>query len=398
MILDSFLLAFRSIKNRRTRSWLTIIGILIGVAAVVALISLTQGLNQAVEEEFEQVGSDKITIMPGAGGAGGGMGPSLSSSVLYQSDVDAIRNIRGVEGVEPMLGGYTEVGYGTERKTVEVFGANPELFDQFPQFEIDEGRKIRPNDRFKAVVGSRAATDIFSQNLDVKNSIEIKDRKVRVVGIMAPVGNPRDDSSVMIPLETYRDIFKKENEVSVIYVDTEETLDVEKVADDIEDKLEDERGEKDFTVQTMEQIQKSVSNILGMIQGLFLGVAAISILVGGVGVMNTMYTSVLEKTREIGIMKAVGAKNSHVMIIFLFESGILGLVGGTIGIGLGIGIAKLAEYGIQESFGLGMMQTAITPELILGALVFSFGIGTVSGLLPARKAAKLNPADALRYE
>lgn len=135
-----------------------------------------------------------------------------------------------------------------------------------------------------------------------------------------------------------------------------------------------------------------------MVQGLFLSVAAISILVGGVGVMNTMYTSVLEKTKQIGIMKAVGAKNSHIMMIFLFESGLLGLVGGSFGVGLGLLLGKLAEYAIQESFGLGLMQIAVTPELIIGALVFSFGIGTISGLLPARKAANLKPADALRYE
>ncbi|MFP4046110.1 MAG: ABC transporter permease, partial [Candidatus Aenigmatarchaeota archaeon] len=207
-----------------------------------------------------------------------------------------------------------------------------------------------------------------------------------------------DDRSVMMPLDTARELFNKDDEVSAIYVDTEDTFDVNEVAEDIEDRLEDERGEKDFTVQTMEQVQASVNNILGMVQALFLGVAGISILVGGVGVMNTMYTSVLEKTREIGIMKAVGARNSHIMILFLFESGMMGLIGGVLGVGFGLGLAKVAEFFIQQSFGLGMLEAAVTPELILGALGFSFGIGTLSGLFPARKASRLNPVDALRYE
>ena len=170
------------------------------------------------------------------------------------------------------------------------------------------------------------------------------------------------------------------------------------MAEDIEEKLEDERGTKDFSVQTVEQIRESIDRVLSLIQGIMIGVAALSLLVGGVGIMNTMYTSVIEKTREIGIMKAVGARNSHVMSIFLIESGLMGAIGGLIGITLGIFLGKIAEFGIGQMTGLTILEIAITPELIIGAMSFSFGIGALSGTLPARRAAKLKPVDALRYE
>ncbi|MFB6076214.1 MAG: ABC transporter permease, partial [Candidatus Aenigmatarchaeota archaeon] len=172
----------------------------------------------------------------------------------------------------------------------------------------------------------------------------------------------------------------------------------EEVKETIEDELEDERGTKDFSVQTTEQIRETIDNVLGLVQGLMLGIAALSLLVGGVGIMNTMYTSVLEKTREIGIMKSVGAKNSHILGIFLIESGLIGVIGGIIGIILGAILGKIAEYGIIQMTGLSILEISITPELILGALAFSFGIGSLSGVLPARKAAKLKPTDSLRYE
>lgn len=177
-----------------------------------------------------------------------------------------------------------------------------------------------------------------------------------------------------------------------------------KVAEDIEKELKKERGEKlseksqTFDVLTSEQLLNTFGDVLGIVQAVLVGIAAISLLVGGIGIMNTMYTAVIERTREIGTMKAVGAKNSDILMIFLFESGLLGLVGGAIGIGIGIGMGKIAEYMAADALGSNLFQAAFPWYLIAGALTFSFLIGTISGVLPALQAAKLRPADALRYE
>jgi len=174
------------------------------------------------------------------------------------------------------------------------------------------------------------------------------------------------------------------------------------VAETIERKLRRSRGEKEdqetFTVQTSEQLAQTFQSIFAVIQAVFVGIAAISLVVGGIGFMNTMYTAVLERTKESVTMKAVGAKNSDILYIFLFESGLLGLVGGSIGILLGVGIAKAVEYIATVQLGTVFLQAAFGYELILGALLFSFVVGSASGVLPAIQAAKLKPADALRYE
>ena len=174
------------------------------------------------------------------------------------------------------------------------------------------------------------------------------------------------------------------------------------MAEDIEEELRDERNEKEgqetFSVQSFSQLLETFTDIFAVIQAVFVGIAAISLVVGGIGIMNTMYTSVLERTKEIGTMKAVGAKNSDIFKIFLFESGLLGLVGGTIGILMGMGIAKSVEYIAMIQLGSPFIKAVFGLPLIIGALTFSFLVGTISGVLPAMQAAKLKPADALRYE
>ena len=399
MLLDEFILALRNIKEKGARSWLTIIGIFIGIAAVVALISLTQGLSQSVESEFEQAGTDTITVMAGRSSGTGGIGMvGAVGSYIDEDSVDTIKNVRGVDNAEPMTMEFGQVKYRGTTERVPVVGVEPELFEIFPQYSVEEGRKLRDNDRFSAVIGPKVGSDVFDDEIGLRNNLDIEGNAIRVVGILESMGNPTDDRSVTIPLDTAQDMFNAQGKISMVYVSVHDSYEPSEVAEEIEEQLEDERGEKDFSVQTMEQILDAVNNILSMVQALFVGVAAISLFVGGVGIMSTMYTSVLEKTKDIGIMKAVGARNSDVMKIFLFESGLLGLTGGVLGVIIGLSIAKGAEYVIQEFYGLGMLEVAVTPELIIGALGFSFVVGTLSGVLPARSAAKLDPVDALRSE
>lgn len=393
---DFFKLSFNNLVHRKLRSWLTIIGILIGIAAVTALISVNIGMNQAIEREFDKVGSNKITILPGSGGIQFGPGLQGTSGTLTEKDLDIVEKTRGVNFAEPILYRPTKIIVQSEELYVTVGGVRPGMMDIFGEYTVEYGRSLRKTDTQQAIIGYRLATTELDSTINLRNKIIINDVEFRVVGILERTGSPQDDRSVMIPLDVARTIFNEPEAISAIIVDTNPSLDVNEIADDIKKRLEDHRGVEDFSVTTLEQIREMVSGILGLISIILLGVAGISLLVGGVGIMNTMYTSVIERTKEIGIMKAIGAKNSHIMSLFLIESGLLGIVGGVAGITLGIVLAQGVVFFASDS-GI-PIEAAITPELIIGALLFSLIIGALAGGLPARKASKLKPVDALRYE
>ncbi len=387
MLLDQLVLALRNIREKGARSWLTIIGVFIGIAAVVALVSVTQGLADSVEAEFEAAGTDTITVYAGMMGIG---------DFIDEDHVEVVEDVRGVREAEYLIMDIMKVRHKDEEETTFVWGASEGLLEDIPQFNIEEGREIRENERGVAVVGNTVYPEVFGEPVRLRENLEIRDRNYRVVGKLERIGMPTDDESIMIPLRDAQDALDARGEISMIYVVAESALEVSEVADNIEDALEEEMDEDEFTVETMESILETVDSVLSMIQAIFVGVAGISLFVGGVGIMSTMYTSVLEKTRDIGIMKAVGARNKNIMAVFLFESGLLGLTGGVLGVILGLSLAKGGEYLIHEMYGLDMLRVAISPELIIGALVFSFVVGTLSGVLPARKAAGMNPVDALR--
>ncbi len=401
---DYFFLAFNNLKRRKLRSWLTMIGIFIGIAAVVALISLGQGLQNAIEEQFEQLGSDKIIIQPkGMGPPGSAASESLS---LTSKDLRIIESVRGVEWASGYLIKQGQAIYKDEAGIGFATGITSEDFEllmEMSGLEILEGRRLERGDKFKVVVGyNHIYRDVWKKTLQIGSIIEIEGHDFKVIGVMSKVGNPIDDGLLYVPKDVLKEILNVEDEESQIVAKTASGFDPAKVAETIERKLRNSRGEKEdqetFTVQTSEQLLESFSNIFGIVQAVLVGIASISLLVGGIGIMNTMYTSVLERTKEIGTMKAVGAKNSDILLIFLFESGLLGLVGGAIGIGIGIGLGKGAEYIASMALGTNLLQAAFPWYLIVGALAFSFLTGTLSGILPAMQAAKLRPAEALRHE
>jgi len=401
---DYFLLAFNNLKRRRLRSWLTMIGIFIGIAAVVALISLGQGLQGAIEEQFEQLGSDKIIIMPkGMGIPGTATSDSL---ILTSKDLKVIENVRGVEYAFGYLTKQGQTKYKKESIISYAAGINAEDFELMTEMgglDIIDGRKLDEGDKFKVVVGyNHIYGDTWDKLLRVGSTIEIEGYDFKVIGVMSKIGNHVDDNLLYVSKDILKEILDVEDEESQIIAKASSGFDPIDVAETIERKLRKFRGEKEgqetFSVQTSEQLLESFSNIFGIVQAVLVGIAGISLLVGGIGIMNTMYTSVLERTKEIGTMKAVGAKNSDILFIFLFESGLLGLVGGAIGIGIGIGLGEGAEYIASVALGTDLLQAIFPWYLILGALLFSFLIGTLSGVFPAMQAAKLKPADALRYE
>ncbi len=402
MIRDFFVIAMSSMRKRQMRSWLTILGILIGIAAVTSLISVSQGMQSAIEKQFETLGTDIVIVVPG-GGEGIMAMTGMGVGQVTDHDVNLIEGISGVEHVVSIVYKTAKVSYNDEVKYTMVMGmpTDPDSLWVLEKFRV-EGRYPKEGDNYKAVVGYLLpAGRFFTEEAPIGSKIYIEDRAFQIIGSIQEMGNSQDDSQIYIPIDIAREIFNEPTEIDMLYIKVQPGYETSDVSDRIEEGMRRDRGlkkgEEDFTVQSSEQLMESISSILGIVQMVLIGIAAISLLVGGVGVMNTMYTSVLERTREIGIMKAIGARNSTIMYIFLIESGMLGLVGGAIGCIIGSLISVGVEFFAAQA-GYGMLKAAVTPELIFFALSFSFGLGCIAGSLPARSAAKLNPVEALRYE
>ncbi|MFH0889902.1 MAG: ABC transporter permease [Candidatus Aenigmatarchaeota archaeon] len=403
MLHDYFSLAWRTISRRGLRSWLTMLGIFIGIASVVALISISQGLQDSISQQFKSLGTDLLMIMPG-GGAGFSGFIGSTSSYLTTHDVDVIQRANGVDIVGGMLYKISKVEYGNEVKYLFVIGIPTdrakELVDNMGSFNVIEGRGLREGDRYAIDIGYLIAHEnVFNTNVKIGDRLKINGQGFQVVGALDSIGNPEDDKQLYITMDTARDLFNEPDKFNMLMVQPKSGNDPAVVAESIKQEMRRDRGlkkgQEDFSVQTSEQLLDSVDMILGVIQIVVLGIAAISLLVGGIGIMNTMYTSVLEQTRNIGIMKAVGATEKDILTIFLFESGILGLVGGVVGVTVGIGIGQVVQA-IAATANVGFFKVYASPELVLGALVFSFVVGCASGIAPARQAARLRPVDALR--
>jgi len=405
MISDYFLLALNNLKKRGLRSWLTILGVFIGIAAVVALISMGAGLRTAITGQFGSLSIDTLTIQ----NKGSGLGPPGSTVIekLNKNDKKIIENIRGVDFVIPRLirvgkleyNGISGFGYGAdlpEEKEALNF-----IYSSF-DVEAESGRLLQPGDRGKIMLGNFfAETNDFEKNFRVGSKVWINNRLFEVIGILEKSSNFQLNAIVFFMNDDMEDLFNTgEDEYDLIIAKIQNKNQIEEIAKKIEDKLRKDRneklGEESFTVETPIQALESVNNILDIVNIIVIGIAMISLIVGGVGIANTMYTSVIERTSEIGIMKAIGAENKDVLMIFLIESGLLGLVGGIVGAILGLGIALGASSVASQALGADLFQITISYPLLLGAISFSFFVGILSGILPAIQASKLKIVDALR--
>ncbi len=406
MIKDLLDLSITNLRRSSKRSWLTMLGIFIGIASVVALISLSAGMQAVINDQLNKVGSNRITITSGAGSYSSPVTSSLFSTKLYQSDVDVVGQVRGVDYAIGVSINTVNVNFRGETKPLMVFGLpldgkTVENLKGVDYFSLAEGNYPPDNSNNKAVIGYELTRDIFEKPVGVGSKIIIKDVEFDVSGVTKKSGNPIYDRKIMVSRETAKTLFGTGDEVSTISALSKPGFNTTEVSDEIRDKLRRERGlkkgEEDFTVQTAQQLIKSFTSVLGIVQLFLIGIASISLLVGGIGIMNTMYTSVLEQTKNIGVMKAVGAKEHDIMVIFLFESGILGAAGGLIGTFIGI-IIGLVVQTVAANAGFDTMKAYIAPDLVIGAVLFSFIVGCISGMAPAHNAAKMNPISALRYE
>ncbi len=403
MLKDFFVLSLNNLRRRKLRSWLTIIGIFIGIAAIVALISISQGMQDTINEQFEKMGTNKIMVMPGGEIKGmPAMMTTMMAELLTEDDAEVIEKVKGVEVVSPVMSKVSKVQYGKENSYTFIYawpmGERKDIWEDM--MEIGDGRDLEEEDKHNVVVGDDI-NDLFDKEIKIGSKLKIENKEFKVVGILKPTGGRDNDLAVYMELKTAQELFDTK-EFMMIFAQTKEGYDPTEVGENIKKELRkaknEKEGEESFNIQTPEQMLEAFDIILDVIRIVLIGIASISLIVGGVGTMNTMYTSVIERTREIGTMKAIGAKNSDILIIFLFESGLYGLIGGILGILLGLGMSKGAELMAKPYLGAGIFQVSMAWWLIVGALVFSFVVGCISGVAPALQASKLKPADALRYE
>ena len=382
-------LVVKFLTHRRLRSILTTLGIAIGVTLVFSITSLKEGTMVALTENVNDLGSDLITIMPKSAAISG------TSQLFSQKELNALESLYFVEVAASFYSGILPVTIRGEEEYLTISGVNPEagekLFREISSFEIEFGRMLEKNERGNVLIGSKLAED---NNLQTGSQIEIKDKKYRVVGILGEVGVPHRDNSVNMNVEelweilgiesgTYQYMMLKVNEMKI---------------DVVERTLERIRGKDNFEVSTPQDMIEQAGQILDVLSIVFSTIAGISIIIGAINVANTMYMAVTERTRDIGIMKAIGAKESDILTIFLLESGFLSLIGGVVGALFGYGLATVFAMAARQLTGISSLSPIFSPSLVGGTVIVSFIIGVVSGIFPAKYASKLEPLEALRYE
>ncbi len=412
---DIFRLSLSHVKKSKMRSWLTIIGIVIGVAAVVAIISIGQGMQESVQTRLGSLGADLITVTPGfsratgGGGFGGGRSAGGAGINLTDKDLNVIKQVPGVLYANGMVSGRSDMILGTEKTSVSISGVDTAVWRSMVTTQLEAGRYLQPGDSNAVVIGYSLAHDTFLQSITLNRPVTIGGKNFKVVGIFVQSGGGfggGGDNAVYMPADYARDVITENvsrNTFTSIMVKVADPTLASKIADDIVTKLMPSRHvnsrTRDFTVTAFATIQQQITGVVQTISLFLAAIAAVSLLVGAVGIANTMFMSVMERTRQIGLLKALGATDNEVMKLFLIESGLFGFVGGVLGIIFGILVSVIiSAVGLRAIGPGGTMNAVVTPQLLVFALVFSVFVGIISGVVPARTAARMNPVDALRFE
>lgn len=385
---------WNNMHARKIRSWLTVVGIIIGIAAIVGLVTISKGMNYAVREQFEKMGISSIRVVPG-----GLHGPPTGSLHLDIGLKEKIENIKGVEYANPVLIDYATMEYNKEEETVMINSYDTTLGETGfldTDLHVEEGRFFALGEKGTVIVGTDIAYDLFDKDISVKNTILINKQKFKVIGILENSGTDADDR-IYMGLEDAQLLFNKKEEVNVFVVQTTEGIGTEAVGEKIEEELLKTLQDEEFDVFTPEQLLQQIGAMLGVIQLVLASIASISLLVGAVGIMNSMFTGVLERTQEIGVLKAIGATNGNILSMFIMEAGIMSTAGGIIGIIIGTLFAYLVEFGAHLA-GYDIFSVRVEPFFLGAVLLFSFALGACAGALPAWRAALMKPIDALRDE
>lgn len=404
MIWEGFTMALTSLKDNKVRSLLTMLGIIIGVAAVITLVSIGMGVKERVESNLSSLGSNMIMVSPGNVSASGVRGAAGSNQTLTLKDAQAIeKSIDGIRAVAPIVNGSANMVVGNQNWISSLAGTTPE-YAIVQDRAVAEGtfitdRHLAGRERV-AVLGQTVVENLFGESTAIGRTVRINDAPFRVIGILeekgqSGMGQDQDDT-VIIPITTAQERMLGITHINRISIQGENTNVLTQIQADVTELLRQRHEitadkEDDFNVRNMTEMINAMNDTTTTITMLLGITAAISLLVGGIGIMNIMLVSVTERTREIGIRKSLGAKYNDIRNQFLIEASVICLVGGAIGIIFGI----IASEVISALAG---WNTYIAPWSILLSFGFSLAIGVFFGFYPARKAAKLDPIEALRYE
>ena len=401
-------LAINILVHSKIRSWLTIIGIVIGVGSVVTIMALSDSMTADMEDRLADLDLTLVIISPGytraMSGFGGGFGGGGSSSdaELTDKDIMAIKLVENIDYIYGQIAGSDlEVYFMGETADLSVTGVDPQVWQYTVTYELESGRLLETTDNNVVVIGYRIAHEMYDQEIGLNRILTIEGRSCRVVGILA---EGESDRAIIMPIDSAVDIIDdaEPDVYDSIVVKADDMENVETVVADIEEKLMISRhvmneDDRDFSVSDSLSMAESFSEMMSSF-AIFLGaIAGVSLVVGSVGIANTMFTSVLEKTKEIGTMKAIGAKNKDIMMIFLFNSALVGFVGGVLGIILSLVLTSMLPF-----LGISMVRSSmgmpVAPDLMLLGISIAVVIGVLSGVIPAYNASKMKPVDALRYE
>jgi len=398
---DLLHLALGRLGTGKLRTALTALGVIIGVASVVALVSVAQGATKGISDRLQSLGTNLVTVNPGfTRGTGATRGSFGSATTLTIDDASAISGLAGVQYVAPELTANKLVIAGTLNETARIVGTSPAYLSVFAydmwtgtfinQASLDHNMRV-------AVIGATTADNLSLTDTSIGSTIYIAGLPFELVGILQSKGGTGTaDDRVIVPLTTARELFVGTSSVSAIGLSATSEDQIANVSGEITALLEQRHGiasgaSDDFSIVTQAQLLGTVSSVSDVLTFLLAGIASISLLVGGIGIMNIMLVSVRERTREIGIRKAIGARGRDILSQFLVEALALSLAGGVIGIGIGV----LASFAIGLYGGWGFVFSPITVVVALG---FSLIVGIVFGVWPASQAARLDPVVALRYE
>lgn len=400
MLLETARLALEAIWRNSLRSLLTLLGVTIGVAAVISMVTLGQGATRQVSSSISSLGSNIIMLMPGQNMMEGGFG--IESFTM--ADVQAIsRSINGIEAVAPIGSRSLTAVAGSANTLVEVNGVDMSFFRVITSYELAHGRWFREGEiaagAAVCIIGPDVAEDLFNSADPVDRQLRLRRFNCTVIGVLESQGSmfgQSRDAVVFLPLSTYQRRIAGNTDVVAVYMAAESDEAVARVEADVTALMRERRhlgasDSNDFNVTDMRQISSTLGTVMGVLTGLLAAIAGISLLVGGIGIMNIMLVSVTERTREIGIRLAIGARESQVLAQFLVEAVALSMLGGLAGIGLGLGLSLFAAPLLGVPFVVDCGAVAL-------AFGFSAIVGVTFGYFPARRAARLDPIEALRRE
>jgi putative ABC transport system permease protein len=398
-------IAYGALQRNKTRSFLTMLGIIIGVASVIAMLAIGQGSKKSIEDQVASMGSNMVFVMPGSQARGGVQLGNTSAQVLTLKNIDAISaNCPSIVSISPEVRGSGQAIFSNLNWPTTVYGVNDQYLS-IKKYEISKGRVFNDKEIKDAskvcLVGKTVVTNLFGKNADpIGNTIRFKKIPLKIIGILKEKGENTfgqdQDDLILAPYTTVQKRVLAITYVNSINMSAVSESKAAQAVTEVEQTLRTQHkikdGEQnDFEVRSQEELVKTFSSISNVLTILLGAIAGISLLVGGIGIMNIMYVSVTERTREIGLRLAIGGKGSDILMQFLVESILLSVLGGIIGILLGIGISKIVSSTMS-------WPVVVTPQSVILAFVVCTVIGVFFGWYPARKAASLDPIDALRYE